>query len=678
MSNILIEGYKTKHQTAPFSKIKLTDYKPAILWAIDDAKTDLDKIINNKLTPNFENTIEALEFSGQSLEVITSIFFNLNSAETSNEMQQIAQEISPVLTEFSNDIILNEELFKRVKYVYENVDQSILSPEQKTLLLKHYQSFVRNGALLNENEKIKLRKIDAELSKLSLTFNENILAESNSYILHLTNEDDLLGLPSFAIEAAREEAMSRDLEGWVITLDYPSYVPFLTYSEIRDLRKKMSIAFGAKACQNNEFNNADNVKNIVLLRNERAQLLGFESHAHFVLQERMAGKPELVNSFLDDLLNKAKPAAIEEFKQLTAFAKKRDGISHLEKWDGAFYTEKLKKQLFDFDDEALKPYFELNKVLTGVFTISNRLFGLNFTKVDDIDVYHKDVETYEVTDDNGNFIAVFYADFHPRKGKRDGAWMTVFRPQFVKDNIDHRPHVAIVCNFTKPTSNTPSLLTFNEVTTLFHEFGHALHGMLAKTVYPSLSGTNVYWDFVELPSQMFENWCYEEEALSLFALHYKTNEVIPQDYIEKIKKSANFMEGMATLRQLSFGKLDMGYHSSPNLNLDDVKAFELSQMSDASLYPDVAENMMSTQFSHIFAGGYSAGYYSYKWAEVLDADAFELFKEQGVFDKNTANLFKDNILEKGGTENPMELYIRFRGQEPSPNALLKRAGLLNS
>jgi Zn-dependent oligopeptidase len=589
-------------------------------------------------------------------------------------MQKIAQEVSPLLSAFSNDIALNEALFKRVKAVYDKKDSLTLTPEEKTLLDKKFKGFSRNGALLNEEDKLILREIDAELAKLKLTFGENVLAETNTYHLHLTNESDLKGLPDGAKEMAASLAKSKELEGWVFTLDFPSYLPFVTYIENRELRKQIAIAAGKKAFQNNPYNNEDNVKRIVELRHKRARLLGYESHSHFVLEERMAQNPYNVLSFLNDLLERAKPAAYKEFAQLTAFAKELDGIDQLEKWDGAYYSEKLKQKLFSLDDELLKPYFRLENVLNGAFTIAEKLFGITFKEIFDIDKYHEDVQTFEVLDVEGNFVAVFYSDFFPRKGKRNGAWMTSFKPQYIKEGNNERPHVSIVCNFTPPTETKPSLLTFNEVTTLFHEFGHALHGMLANTTYPSLSGTSVYWDFVELPSQIMENWCYEPEALALFAKHYDTGEIIPQDYIEKIKESASFLEGMATLRQLSFGILDMAYHGKSQ-TIEDVKAFEKQAMEGTSVYPDVAENCMSTSFSHIFQGGYSSGYYSYKWAEVLDADAFAYFLEKGIFNTEVATKFKDQVLSKGGTELPMELYKNFRGEEPKVAALLKRAGL---
>ena len=672
---LFLKKFETKYNTAPFNKIKLSDYKEAFKKTIELAKEEIDTIVKNPKTPTFSNTIEALDYSGEQLHRLSNIFFNMNSAETCDEMQKIAQEVSPLLTAFSNDIALNEDLFKRVKAIYDQKDTLTLTTEQATLLDKKFKGFSRNGALLNEEDKLKLREIDTELAKLKLTFGENVLAETNNYQLHVTNETDLKGLPDGAKEMAASLAKSKNLEGWVFTLDFPSYLPFVTYVENRELRKEIAIAAGKKSFQNNEFDNKENVKRIVELRHKRANLLGYQSHSHFVLEERMAQNPEKVQSFLNDLLEKAKPAAQKEFAELTAFAKELDGIDQLEKWDGAYYSEKLKQKLFSLDDELLKPYFKLENVLNGAFTIAEKLFGITFKEVFDIDKYHEDVQTFEVLDFEGQLVAVFYSDFFPRKGKRNGAWMTSFKPQYIKDGINERPHVSIVCNFTPPTETKPSLLTFNEVTTLFHEFGHALHGMLANTTYPSLSGTSVYWDFVELPSQVMENWCYEPEALALFAKHYETGEIIPQQYVEKIKESASFLEGMATLRQLSFGILDMAYHAKVQ-TIDDVKAFEKQAMEIASLYPDVEENCMSTSFSHIFQGGYSSGYYSYKWAEVLDADAFAYFQEKGIFNKEVATKFKDNVLAKGGTELPMELYKKFRGQEPKVEALLKRAGLL--
>ena len=674
--NILTSTYTTKYNAAPFSQIQMSDYQPAFETTIAAARAEIDVITRNSAKPSFENTIEALDFSGQTLDRLSSIFFNLNSAETCDEMQKIAQEVSPLLTAFSNDVSLNEGLFQRVKTIYDQKEDLTLTPEQATLLDKKYKSFARNGALLSEDKKTRLREIDTELAKLKLTFGENVLAETNNYQLHITNEADLKGLPEGAIEMARALAESKEKEGWIFTLDFPSYLPFVTYADNRELRKEITIAAGKKAFQNNEFDNQEITLKIAKLRHERANLLGYETHAHFVLEERMAQNPNQVKTFLNDLLAKAKPAAEKEFAQLTAFAKELDGIDQLEKWDGPYYSEKLKQKLFNLDDELLKPYFKLENVLNGAFTVANKLFGLTFKEIDTIDKYHADVQTFEVIDEKNELVALFYADFFPRKGKRNGAWMTSFKPQYIQNGVNERPHISNVCNFTPPTPTKPSLLTFNEVTTLFHEFGHGLHGMLANTTYPSLSGTSVYWDFVELPSQMMENWCYEPEALALFAKHYETGEIIPQEYVEKIKESASFLEGMATLRQLSFGLLDMAFHSNNPTGITDIKAFEKTAFEGTSLYPDVAENCMSVSFSHIFQGGYSSGYYSYKWAEVLDADAFAYFQEKGIFNKEVATKFKENILSKGGTEHPMTLYKRFRGQEPKPEALLKRAGLI--
>ncbi|PIF00783.1 MAG: peptidase M3 [Maribacter sp.] len=666
----------TPFDTAPFSKIKNEHFKPAFLQAIEDARSEIDAITKNTDTPTFGNTIEALEFSGQQLDRISSVFFNLNSAETNGEIQEIAQEVSPLLSEFSNDITLNEALFKRIKAVYEQKDKLGLTIEQDTLLDKKYKSFSRNGANLPDDKKKRLREIDAELSRSKLKFGENVLAETNSYEMSLTDENDLDGLPEGEKEAAAQLAKSKNKEGWLVTLDYPSYIPFMKYAKNRELRKELSLAFGSKAFHNNEFDNRENVLKIANLRHERAVLLGYASHAHFVLEERMAETPDKVYGFLNELLAKAKPAAEREFKQLEDFAKELDGIDQLQKCDSSYYAEKLKQDLFDLDDEKLKPYFKLENVIAGVFKVTEKLFGLHFTEVFDIDTYHDEVKTYRVTDDKGNPISLFYADFHPRAGKRGGAWMTSFKPQYMENGKNVRPHISNVCNFTRSTPSKPSLLTFNEVTTLFHEFGHGLHGMLANTTYPSLSGTSVYWDFVELPSQIMENWCYEKEALELFATHYETGETIPMELINKIRESATFHEGMATLRQLGFGFLDMSWHGADPSGIKDVKSHETKVFKSTQLYPDTVETCMSTAFSHIFQGGYSSGYYSYKWAEVLDADAFAYFKEKGIFDKEVATKFKDNVLSKGGTEKPMVLYKRFRGAEPKVEALLKRAGLL--
>ncbi|WP_418602570.1 M3 family metallopeptidase [Hwangdonia sp.] len=675
--NILNNVFDTPYNTAPFSKINDHDFLPAFKTAIKNAKAEIDAITKNSEAPNFKNTIEALDFSGEQLDRISSLFFNLNSAETNDDIQKIAQEVSPLLSEFSNDITLNEALFKRVKTVYNKKDELDLNVEQQTLLEKKYKSFSRNGANLSEDKKEKLRDIDKQLSQLKLKFGENVLAETNTFEMLIANEDDLSGLPEGAKEAAAQLAESKNKKGWLFTLDYPSYIPFMTYADNRKLRKKLAIASGARAFKNDALDNQNNVLKITRLRHERANLLGYKTHAHFVLEERMAETPEKVEQFLNELLEKAKPAAKSEFENLEDFAKKLDAIDKLQKWDSSYYSEKLKQKLFDLDDEKLKPYFKLENVINGAFTVANKLFDLHFEEIHNIDTYHDDVLTYKVTDNKGDLVSIFYADFFPRKGKRNGAWMTSFKPQSIKDGVNERPHISIVCNFTKPTKSKPSLLTFNEVTTLFHEFGHALHGMLANTTYPSLSGTSVYWDFVELPSQILENWCYQKEALELFAKHYETGEVIPMDLIEKIKASATFHEGMQTLRQISFGLLDMSWHASDSPEtIKDVKAHETKAFKNTHLFPDVAENCMSTSFSHIFQGGYSSGYYSYKWAEVLDADAFEYFEEAGIFNKTVATKFKDHVLSKGGTESPMTLYKRFRGKAPEPEALLRRAGLL--
>ncbi|MBS9774113.1 MAG: M3 family metallopeptidase [Tenacibaculum sp.] len=671
--NILLQEF----DTPPFSKIKIEDYKPAVIEAIEIAKKEVNTITSNTSEPTFKNTIEELDNVGGQLERITSIFFNINSADTNAEIQKIAQEISPLITAYKNDMMLNEELFARVKSVYDKKDDLNLNAEEKMLLNTTFKSFTRNGANLSADKKEELRKIDAELSQLSLKFGENVLADTNAFEMLLTDEKDLEGLPEGIKNAAKITAQQKGQEGWLFTLQFPSYIPFLTYAKNRELRKKMAVAFGKRGFQQNENNNEEIVLKIVKLRHQRANLLGYKTHAHFILEDRMAKTPEKVMEFLNNLLEKSKPFAEKEFKELQEFAKKLDGTEELQKWDIPYYSEKLKQKLFNMYEEVLRPYFKLQDVINGVFKVANKLYDLNFKEVYDIDKYHSDVKTYEVTDNEGNFVSHLYADFYPREGKRNGAWMTSFKSQQIKNGKNERPQVSIVCNFTKPTDVRPSLLSFNEVVTLFHEFGHALQGMLANTTYKSLSGTSVTWDFVELPSQIFENWCYEKEALSLFAKHFQTSAPIPMAYIDSIKQSSNFQEGIQTLRQLSFSLLDMNWHAQENLNeITSVKELEKKAFSGTELYPDIKENCMSTAFSHIFQGGYSAGYYSYKWAEVLDADAFEYFKEEGIFNKEVATKFKENILSKGGTEEAMELYKKFRGREPKPEALLKRAGLI--
>ena len=670
MKNPLLVDFSTPFATLPFEQIKTADFLPAIEHEIDATLKEIELICTNPAEPTFENTLEAIEKSGAKLGIISGALFNLNSAETSTELQEITQKAAPLLTKLQNDIRLNAVLFERIKTVFEG-NTDALSTEQKTLLEKEYKSFVRNGALLKEEAKITLREIDQQLAKLSLNFGEHVLADTNAFSLHISNEDELRGLPQSAIGMAKQMAEAKNLDGWLFTLDYPSYVPFMTYAENRELRQQMSKAFGQRGFQQNENNNEETILSIVQLKHQRASLLGYESHAAFVLEERMAKDEETVVAFLNDLKEKSYPKAKEEWEEILEYGKDRLGYTEVNKWDTSFISEKIKQERFAFNEEELKPYFSLPKVLKGLFKIVEKLYGLSFEINPKIEVYHPDVLPYEVKK-NGKFHAVLYADFHPREGKRNGAWMTSYRSQ----SKDQRPHISIVCNFSPSTKDTPALLSFNEVTTLFHEFGHALHGILANTTYGALSGTSVSWDFVELPSQVLENWCYQPEALALFAQHYLTDELIPQSYIEKIVKAGQFQQGLQTLRQLSFGFLDLSWHGKNGPSITSVKEHETRIMQPFQFSEDSPESCMSTAFSHIFQGGYSAGYYSYKWAEVLDADAFELFLENGIFDTKTAQSFHDNILSKGGTEHPMELYKRFRGKEPNPEALLKRAGLV--
>ena len=670
MKNPLLVDFSTPFATLPFEQIKTADFLPAIEHEIDATLKEIELICTNPAEPTFENTLEAIEKSGAKLGIISGALFNLNSSETSTELQEITQKAAPLLTKLQNDIRLNAVLFERIKTVFEG-NTDALSTEQKTLLEKEYKSFVRNGALLKEEAKITLREIDQQLAKLSLNFGEHVLADTNAFSLHIRNEDELRGLPQSAISMAKQMAEAKNLDGWLFTLDYPSYVPFMTYAENRELRQQMSKAFGQRGFQQNENNNEETILSIVQLKHQRASLLGYESHAAFVLEERMAKDEETVVAFLNDLKEKSYPKAKEEWEEILEYGKDRLGYTEVNKWDTSFISEKIKQERFAFNEEELKPYFSLPKVLKGLFKIVEKLYGLSFEINPKVEVYHPDVLTYEVKK-NGKFHAVLYADFHPREGKRNGAWMTSYRSQ----SKDQRPHISIVCNFSPSTKDTPALLSFNEVTTLFHEFGHALHGMLANTTYGALSGTSVSWDFVELPSQVLENWCYQPEALALFAQHYLTDELIPQSYIEKIVKAGQFQQGLQTLRQLSFGFLDLSWHGKNGPSITSVKEHETRIMQPFQFSEDSPESCMSTAFSHIFQGGYSAGYYSYKWAEVLDADAFELFLENGIFDTKTAQSFHDNILSKGGTEHPMKLYKRFRGKEPNPEALLKRAGLV--
>ena len=678
MMNPLLQKFNTKHNSAPFNEIKEEHYLPAFKELIDISKKEIDAIAQNTEAATFQNTIEALAYSGEQLDAVSSIFFNLNSAETNDEIQKIAQEVSPLLSEFSSQISQNEELFARIKKFFDEKEKYSLNGEQKMLLNETYKGFVRNGALLNDEDKKKLEKINMDLSIKSLQFGQNVLAETNNYFKHITNKEDLAGIPEAILAQYAEEAKERNLEGYVVTLQYPSYIPFMTYAENRELRKELALANGKKAFKNNEFDNQNLIKEIIKLRQEKAELLGYNSFADYVLEERMAKSPAKVFEFLNELLEKATPFAQKEIDELKALAK-ADGIEEIHSYDHAFYAEKLRKAKYDLNDEELKPYFQLDKVQEAVFGLAKTLFGLEFVEINDIQKYHPEVKTYEIfekKETSNQFKALLYADYHPRKGKRAGAWMTSFKSQRIENGENIRPHISVVCNFTKPTAETPSLLTFQEVTTLFHEFGHALHGVLANTQYPTLSGTSVKWDFVELPSQFLENYCYEPEFLKTFAKHYQTGEILSDEKIHKISESKNFMEGYQTLRQLGFGILDMTYHGETAKSIDvksfDVKNFEDETTSKTNLYPKNPETVMSTSFSHIFQGGYSAGYYSYKWAEVLDADAFQYFKENGIFNPEIAAKYKI-LLSSGGTKDPMELYKNFRGSEPKVESLLKRA-----
>jgi len=675
MSNILLEKkWNTPFESIPFGKIQQEDYRPAFLESMQEGRAEINAIVENPATPDFHNTIETLENTGKQLDIVAEIFFNLNSADTNDFLEELAQEISPLLAEYGNDVTLNQQLFEKIKYVFDHTDKATLSEEQYRLLDKTYKSFTRNGALLSDEDKQTLREIDKELSGLIVRFSQNVLQETNAYTLHITDEKDLDGLPASIIEMAHEEAEKRELAGWVFTLQFPSMVPFMKFAKNRELRRQMSVASGERAYKDNDNNNEKIIHRIVALRNERAQLLGFATHADFVLEERMAKSPQAVQTFLNDLLVKAKPFAEKEVAILKEMAAK-DGIETMQGYDHGYYAEKLREAKYDISDEALKPYFSLEKVLEAAFDAAGKLYGLQYTQRDDIDKYHSEVTVYEVTE-NGQYKGLFYTDFFPRDGKRPGAWETSYRNQSNINGDNKRPHVSIVCNFSRPTKDKPSLLTFGEVTTLFHEFGHALHAMLADTTYSSLSGTSVYWDFVELPSQFMENYCYDKTFLQSFAKHYQTGEVLPDEKIDKIVASANFMEGYQTMRQLSFGLLDMAYHSGKLPKNESIENFEENILAPTKLYPHLKGTAISPSFSHIFAGGYSAGYYSYKWSEVLDADAFEYFRENGIFNPEIAAKFKI-LLSSGGTKDPMDLYKNFRGREPKVDALLKRAGLIN-
>ena len=664
--------FQTPYNAAPFSRFAPTDYLPAIQKAIAKNLKEIDTIAHNPEVPTYMNTIQPLAYVGLELDRLTAMFFNLNSAETNETLQAEAQRISPLLTDYSNDIRLNEALFKRVEAVYKTRNYLSASPEQHTLLEKTYKSFTRNGANLSSNDKEHLRRIDKELARLKLKFSENVLAETQHYQWVITHKEELSGLPDFVLEMLTTEAKKHHKEGWAITLDLPVYTAVMKYANNRELRRKLFIDYHSRCAGDSAYNNEANVLRIAELRAQRASLLGYPDYASLVLEERMAETSEKVMDFLNKLLAKAKPQAIKELEELKAFS----GLDDFQQWDFAYYAEKLKQQRYQIDDSLLKPYLSLDKAVEGMFAVAHKLYGLHFTLTDEVEKYHPEVQTYKVTDDKGDYLALFYTDFFPRTGKRNGAWMTSYKEQYTDtEGKDSRPHISIVCNFTRPTASAPSLLTFNELTTLFHEFGHALHGMLSKVTYPSLSGTNVARDFVELPSQLMENWCYEEETLRLFATHYQTGEPLPIEWVQKIKKAGVFMEGLLSVRQLNFGFLDMAWHTYPHLErLENVRTFEQTVTKETQLYPTVEVMCISPAFSHIFSGGYAAGYYSYKWSEVLDADAFEVFKEAGIFNTEVATRFRREVLSKGSSEKEMTLYKRFRGKEPSIDALIRRAG----
>ena len=683
--NPFFEQYNTPHDTVPFDKIRLEDYEEAFMEGIRRDNEQIDKTINNPAKPTFDNTIidkdDDTEGYYDLLERVSTVFFNLLSAETNDEMDALAQKMQPILTQHANDVRLNERLFERIKYVHRHHRK--LTPEEKMLLEKTYQGFVRSGALLSPEDKDKLRKLTEETSMLSLQFSQNLLKETKAFTLHVTDEKQLDGLPQTAIDAAAQTAKEQEKEGWVFTLDYPSYSPFMTYSTQRDLREQMYMARNTLCTHANSENNIDICKRLVNLRREIAQLLGYKTYADYVLVNRMASNVKSVYKLLYDLIDAYKPTAEKELAEIkkslpSSFTKgnSKEKETSLMPWDTSFYSHKLQLKKYNIDAEMLRPYFELSKVIEGVFGLANRLYGITFKENKDIPVYHPDVKAYEVFDRDGSYLAVFYADFHPRKGKQGGAWMTEYQGQFIdKKGENVRPHVSVVMNLTKPTAEKPALLTLGEVETFLHEFGHSLHGMFANTRFESLSGTNVWWDFVELPSQFMENFSIEKEFLRTFAFHYETGEPLPDELIDRIVKSRNFMCATACLRQVSFGLLDMAYYTQRQEFTADVIPFEKEAWKKAILGKQLPDTCMTVQFSHIMAGGYAAGYYSYKWAEVLDADAFSVFKKHGIFDQKTAQSFRDNILSKGGTEHPMTLYKRFRGGEPTIDALLRRNGI---
>jgi len=674
-NNPLLQEWNTPFNTPPFQIIEISHYLPAVEEAVKLAEKEIKLITDNPDAPTFNNTIAALDSAGEKLGRISSVLFNLNSAETNKQLQEAAQKVSPVLTRFSNDITLNTKLFERIVKIFEKKDTAGYSTEEKILIERKYRNFMLGGAGLKEHERERFRAISEELSTLALKFDENVLEETNSWVLHLTERTELEGLPENLTETAAKEAVGREKEGWIFTLHYPSYVPFMQYSEKRLLREKMLRAYSSRAYRENEYDNRNIVLKIVNLRLEIAKMLGYRNFAEMVLGDRMADTPEKVEKFLEELYTASKPAAFRDLNTIKHFASENGQKELLERWDWAYYSEKLKKKLYDIDDEILKPYFSLEKVETAIFGLATRLYGLRFTANRNIPVYHPEVKTYEVYDNDDTFLAILYVDYHPRPGKSGGAWMTSYRDQKKEKNKDIRPLISIVANFTRPSESRPSLLSFNELTTFLHEFGHALHGMLTKCTYESLSGTNVARDFVELPSQFMENYAYEKEWLDTFAMHYLTGEKLPEELIVKIKEAAAYNEGYACYRQLSFGFLDMAWHSLENNTDNDIADFENKVMAKTELFPHVDGLNMSAAFGHIFGGGYAAGYYGYKWAEVLDADAFQYFKETGIFNNKTAESFRKNILEKGGTEDPASLYKNFRGRDPSIDALLKRSGL---
>ena len=674
--NPFFKPFSTPHATPPFDKIKTEHYEPAFDEAIKQHQVEIAAIAANPAAPTFQNTIVAMEYAGEMLNRVSSVFFNLLSSESNDEMMNISQRVSPKLSEHSNNISLNETLFQRVKAVYDARHTSELVPEQIRLVEKIYEGFENSGATLSPKDKETYRKLSMELSKATLDFGQNNLRETNAYEMLLTDKTDLAGLPESVLDAAAAKAKSKNKEGWLFDLSAPSYIGFMKYSTRRDLREKLYRAYNTKNVMGGEFDNQKNVEKIANLRLQIANLLGYKNYADYVLKNRMAKNQKAVYDLLDELTKAYAPVAQKEVNDVRQFAEKMEGKPmEIQPWDWNFYSDKLKDERFDLNDEMTRPYFELENVKKGVFGLATDLYGLKFVKNPAIPVYHPEVEAFDVLDENGNFISVLYTDFHPREGKRSGAWMTSYKEQFIKDGKDSRPHVSIVMNFTRPTESKPALLTFEEVETFLHEFGHALHGMLAKSTYQTLSGTSVYRDFVELPSQVMENWLTEKEYLDKFALHYQTGEKMPAALVQKIIDAANYNTGYLCMRQLSFGYLDMAWHTLDKPFSGDVRRFEQKAMQPVKLLPVVPEASMSTSFGHIFSGGYAAGYYSYKWAEVLDADAFAVFKEKGIFDKATAKKFRENILERGNTEDPMTLYTRFRGQEPTIKALLQRNGV---